>query len=380
MDVPLSKSSISLFEQCTKKFKLRYIDKDYGIAKQESIAPSIFGNVIHESMEEYFQKDNKRPILDIYKQKFAESDLRDKEKFDLGRFKICDYASGDSSRVVALEKDFDLYLDNGVHIRGFIDRINHISEDECEVEDYKTGFSLPLSKKELEEDLQLGMYALAVQILYPQYKTIRLTLNYLHHGKLSCYRTQESLDALKDYLAVMYDKICRFYDEGGKTEKPILNNYCSYCEYRHKCSVFKSVLDSNELDKSIATINGLMSVQNGVVIEHDKIGNFLFEIKKKMSILKKVEVDIKDYIKTKMSEKDAQEISIGNSRFYMTQKKNVIYDVNTVLELARDNSINPVLLLDTRKMAIDSAFKGNKVAMDKLNSTSKVEYGSSYVK
>lgn len=79
--------------------------------------------------------------------------------------------------VIAEEKKFHIVLDNGCTIYGFIDLLVEINKDTIDVRDFKFG-KFALSSTEIYDDIQVRMYALAVSILYPQYKYIICTLDY----------------------------------------------------------------------------------------------------------------------------------------------------------------------------------------------------------
>jgi RecB family exonuclease len=379
MDIAQSKSSISVFNQCEFKYQKKYIEKDPGIKKYESLAMSLFGNVVHDAFERYFHPENKESIISIYKKEFDKSDLRDRSLFDLGEFAIQDYANRSVGvNVIALEKDFDMYLDNGVRVRGFIDRIDELAPDECEIIDYKTGFSQPLSKSSLDTDLQLGIYNLAVNILYPQYKKVKLSLNYMQHGKISTTRTPESLEALKDYLEVVNSKIIRLYKT--KDAKPMLNDYCPHCEYKNKCGVYSSVVFGDEVSKSLATVDGYLAPDKGIIIKHDDVAKFLDEVRRKQSILKKIEDDLKAYLKKRIEESGGKDIAVGERRFSLTQRRMTVYDANTVASIMLEKGLDLNSFLEPRKTNIDSALKGDKISIEKLEKTSKLEYTNGYVK
>jgi len=80
-------------------------------------------------------------------------------------------------KILAIEKEFHIELDNGIPIYGFIDIVSELDEDTVEIIDWKFG-KWQLPQDEAIYDIQLRMYAVAASILYPQYKNIICTLEY----------------------------------------------------------------------------------------------------------------------------------------------------------------------------------------------------------
>jgi RecB family exonuclease len=66
-------------------------------------------------------------------------------------------------------------------ISGYIDRIDSWGEDGVKIIDYKTG-KWEVSPKDIPTNLQLGIYAMAVDYLYPD-KNIYAELYYLRSRK-----------------------------------------------------------------------------------------------------------------------------------------------------------------------------------------------------
>jgi superfamily I DNA/RNA helicase/RecB family exonuclease len=147
-----------------------------------------------------------------------------------------------ASEALLFEARFLLELDAGdgaepIRVKGFIDRIDRLPDGSIEVIDYKTGGSK--SQREVDEDEQLSMYALALRegaipdpaTGEPLPAPSRLTLYFADSDLArSTARTDEQLDAFRARVA----EVTRRIRSGDFAANP---NYrrCSYCDWRRLC-------------------------------------------------------------------------------------------------------------------------------------------------
>ena len=195
----LSVSQIETFKTCPMHYKLRYI---YKLPTPPSASIS-FGVSIHNTLKDYF--DKKVDILKLYKSNFVAEGYVNKihklgfykkgEDYLLGFLK-----NGYDSKVktVALEQKFTLKIYNDLKIGGTIDRVDELGKGRYEIIDYKTGANIP-TQKEVDKNMQLSFYALAVSSLYnAKPEDIKLSLYYLDtQEKITTRRTTEDLEKLK---------------------------------------------------------------------------------------------------------------------------------------------------------------------------------------
>ncbi len=384
-EIWLSKSLIDTFLQCGLKFSKRYIERIRVAQDSESMKSAIFGSMIHSVMETYF-KDTKLNLLELYKEEFKKAPITDREFYLLGENLITNYVndSKNGDKILGVEVEFQHYLNNGIPIKGIIDRVNEISDDEIEIIDYKTGYSPPLSEEELEKDLQMGMYNLAALELYPKYKRVKLTLNYLHYGNVSCYKTKEQLESLKNYLSVIYSKIMSMLEE-KKEFSPRVNSYCSFCDYKNQCPKFKEIVseDSKDSEALVESYTGLINRDLGVTVPLDRVDEFLFSVKSRIKILKKLEDEIKGFILSYAKEGNIDsnsKVKVGKSTYSVSFKKDTAYDVNTVLEVFSGKPIDFNQILKARKKEIDALVKDDTKAVRDLKRTSRDSYSDSFLR
>ena len=189
---------ITTFEDCSYRYKLRYIDK----LKSDFSGIEVFmGQAVHYALEQFYRdfqlniKRDKQDIINYYnsywdkgfndkilivKKDLSASDYRSKgikflwEYFD--RFKpflhheIIDVEVLDT---IKLSNDDSYYI-----------KIDLLTKDEKGtyfVCDYKTG-NKHFTQSELDQDLQLPMYALWVKKRYPDAMDIKLVWFYLSHN------------------------------------------------------------------------------------------------------------------------------------------------------------------------------------------------------
>lgn len=212
----LSVSQIESFKTCPMHYKLRYI---YKIPTPPSASIS-FGVSIHETLKDLFTKENAKKIntkwlLEQFKNNFIEQgyeNRKHKEKFfEKGK----DYLNGflevsfdPKVKTLDLEKKFTIKLAKNLKIGGTIDRIDDLGGGLYEIIDYKTGASIP-TQREVDKDLQLSVYAMAVSEIYKvKPENIKLSLYYLdNQEKLSTKRTKEDLEKVKKEILGVRDQI-----------------------------------------------------------------------------------------------------------------------------------------------------------------------------
>lgn len=212
----LSYSQIETFRLCPLHYKLKYL---LHIPNEQSASLS-FGISIHNAMRDFYQlhangnKVTKKMLLNLlathwvhagYENKKYEAEMKKRgEKY------ISDYFTKQfdkKTQIIALEQPFIVPLDteeHGLKIGGKIDRMDVLPDGTVEIIDYKTG-RMP-SKREVDTNLQLSMYALAAcEIPGAPFgrlpENIKLTLYFFDtNERISTYRTKDQLEAAKEAI------------------------------------------------------------------------------------------------------------------------------------------------------------------------------------
>jgi len=195
----LSVSQIETFKTCPLHYKLRYI---YKLPTPPSASIS-FGVTIHDTLKN-FLGDPTQDILKIYKESFLSEGYQNKkhkqefykkgEEYLLGFIKNGYKAN---VKTISLEEKFNIKIKD-LKVGGTIDRIDDLGKGRYEIIDYKTGANIP-SQKEVDKDMQLSVYALAVSTIYKvKPEDLTLSLYYLDtQEKITTHRTSEQLKGLK---------------------------------------------------------------------------------------------------------------------------------------------------------------------------------------
>ncbi len=254
----LSYSQIQTFTLCPLHYKLKYIIK---IPTPQTASQS-FGTSIHSALRIIYQQiiDGTLPLLDDaieileenwvkdgYKSKNHEHSALKHAKEVLTTYLTTNiYNQELRPQILGLEVPFQFYIKNAtsgqnnfqnvLKIGGRIDRIDRIDDVKIEILDYKTGNNLPL-EKELKNDLQLNVYALAAthirdQILNKQPNDVLLSLYYLEKNKkFTTVRSREQLEAAKSQIFDVAKQIATssFVCSGS--------SFCSDCEYKMLCAI-----------------------------------------------------------------------------------------------------------------------------------------------
>lgn len=233
----LSVSQIETFKDCPLHYKLKYIYK----VPTPMTASISFGISIHETLKEILNSKfiNSKLALQLYKENFLEEGFENKKQKELFFKKGESYLLGfmknsydPKVKTIELEKDFKFKIDKDLTLGGKIDRIDDLGRGIYEVIDYKTGANIP-DQKEVDRDLQLSVYAMAVSEMFkiPPEK-IKLSLYFLDtQEKIITSRTTKQLDEVKQEIFEIKKEI------EGSDFKCSNSYFCQLgCEFKMFCN------------------------------------------------------------------------------------------------------------------------------------------------
>ncbi|MEK7182600.1 MAG: ATP-dependent DNA helicase [Patescibacteria group bacterium] len=247
----LSYSQIQEFKVCPLHYKLKYIVR---VPVTPSAAQS-FGITLHKTIADFYStvKARKKGTLDELRKLYGGNWIREgyssKQHESLmkkrGYGYLEEYFKDEFNPrhvPILMEHPFVFRIENppaqaGLKIGGKIDRVDK-TKNGIEIIDYKTGAKLP-SDKELADDLQLTVYALAgTEVKEEPFarrpEDLTLSLYFFEGGKkLTTTRTQEQLNAAKQEILKVSQEIATsdFTCSGS-----IL---CQNCEYKMFCGGYK---------------------------------------------------------------------------------------------------------------------------------------------
>ena len=272
-----SYSALDTYKTCPRKYKYQEVDKIKTPKKLEQV----FGTIIHSALKFMFERNPLYPtideIVDFYSKAWgetavkiawvSESEKERKEKiyFEEGLKMLKNFYKKNSPwnfNPVELESRFMVEVldeENGNKhtLGGIMDRLDKDpSSDFYEIIDYKTSKKMP-PEDSLADNLQLGLYALAVKKRWPSLKDeqIKLSLYFLKHNeKISIAASPENLDRVKRRILTTVKEIEKRLETGDFT--PLPGPLCDYCGYRNICPMWSHEYKKGEaatLDETVAS-------------------------------------------------------------------------------------------------------------------------------
>ncbi len=191
------------------------------------------GNIVHSVLEDTISKDsnlNHDEMVKKYEEHKLSYDPEGKisnELISAGKEIIDEFYdkySDFSFDVYEKEYGFSFIIGN-YHIMGYIDRID-LYDDRVHIIDYKTG-KWEVSQKEVPNNLQLGIYALAASLIFPD-KEVYAELHYLRSGRKKGHTfSQEDIENVKEKLIKNINLIIKdqnFTATGN-------SRLCSWCDH-----------------------------------------------------------------------------------------------------------------------------------------------------
>jgi RecB family exonuclease len=236
---------LSQFEQCPLSYRFKYIEKLQG----DSSNALRFGKAIHSTLEqlvlEAISNEHSGVLpedraLVLFKEAWVAEGLSGIELFQEGREILQRFIREqgvlDERNVLAVEKEFRLSV-GPFTVLGFIDRVDYVDDETVEIIDYKTNHQL-FTRDEVDNSLQLSLYALAARKLWPWAKKVKLCFWMLRHGlRQETVRSPEQLEAALAYVQMLGEQT-----ETATNFPARLNTNCPYCSFRPFCDAYDSAL------------------------------------------------------------------------------------------------------------------------------------------
>ncbi len=324
----LSYSRLSRFEQCPLSFKLHYID-------EVPAAPSpqlSFGKAIHEVLEkllwEHCLEGRPGPLSELRSMELWQevSQANDMAGGGLDRFQegagiltafVRRQGVIEPESILGVEQEFSFPVGPFTMV-GFIDRVERLDDETVRIVDYKTNQQL-FSREEVESSLQLSLYHIAAQTLWPWAKKVRLSYHMLRHGlSQDTERTDEQLEVVLQYVEALGRRI-----EASQEFPTRLNSFCPSCDHREQCPEFKRALQGTRtfICEDLAELES-------VVREREEVARLA-----KILTSRKDELDrvIRDHLR------DREELVVGGMRyrlFTMTSHKYPLEQTAQILSRA----------------------------------------------
>ncbi|MGC0364170.1 putative RecB family exonuclease [Rhodococcus sp. 27YEA15] len=246
----LSPSRAGDYKQCPLLYRFRAIDK----IPEESTRAQVRGTVVHAALESLFALPTESRVPDraaelvrpAWEQVRADSpevsELIPDEELDdflaeVSKLVQTYYTLEDPTRfdAEACEVYVETELDNGVRLRGFVDRIDVAPTGEVRVVDYKTGRA-PREFTESKALFQMKFYAL-VLLRTRGIVPAQLRLIYLASGSILTYAPdRDELVRFERTLSAIWKAILTAGASGDFRPKP--GKLCDWCNHKSRCPSF----------------------------------------------------------------------------------------------------------------------------------------------
>lgn len=362
----LSVSRIKRFDQCPLAFFYQYVEKPEASLEDPDREAADFGNVLHDALERTYQwvMDNEYEgpfpvdeLLEFFRLAWTDASLTGIALYQEGREILRRYASWsgpvDHMRTLAVEREFNLLVGPegsriidasekakwqhvGTHfvVNGYIDRIDRIDSETVEIIDYKSG-RLLFTREELATDLQMSIYKLAAQDLFPWAKEVRLAFHMLRHGmRQTTSRSADDLQAARDYVLAV----------GTRSEKnqykPKLNTYCGTCDHRVRCDTYKAAVE-RKLEVVAVSEKDL----DALAIERERVAAIA-----KAAYARKERLD--GILRNAVGELESREM--GGATYRILQYFDTGYPMPELLALFREAGVDPTAALTVDNKALDA--------------------------
>lgn len=241
----LSPSSASTFDQCSRRWKFRYIDR---LADPPGI-PALAGTFAHRVLERLFQHPSgqrtteraKALAREVWPETESDPDFQalelDEKASREFRWKGWKAVEGlwkveDPTRVSVVATEQQMLTEIGtVPFRGIVDRLDRNPTDGLEIVDYKSG-TAPPPRFSADRLAQVLLYAAAVHASTGEQPT-RARLIYLGQKEVSVDVTPDELDPVVDAFAQTWNRMQTSCDSGEFEAKT--GPLCGWCPYAPVC-------------------------------------------------------------------------------------------------------------------------------------------------
>jgi len=368
--VKLSATRIGSFLRCKLKYWFQYHKRLPKVSN-----PSFkLGLACHESLEmaggiwmekEQFTKNDIKKILEHYDKVSVREGIDDMsihiEGKELVKNRLNSFLSG--TKLLGLETKFgfgkgsmDISTKDGVPLVGAIDKVEEIDEDTLLIVDYKTSKTAP-TPDQLKTDVQLSIYDLVAQQLWPGYKRVILSLDLLKSDVVYTYRTVEERKEFEKYLTIIHNEMVEFTKKEAKAD---LNIFCPWCDYKDYCETYEKACQKSNYE--------FLPIVN---YSDEQLVKEWNEIKSVSKILDSRERELAMVLMEKIKQTSAN-IMGEDLEVYVRQNSRTTYDLDTVHKLVPPDDF--AKLVGINKKSVERYLNSNPAIKEKVISTSTTNY------
>jgi putative RecB family exonuclease len=240
----LSVSKVKTFSDCRKKFHFSYVLR----LPRKDFEWHITGKFVHKVLEDFHHHYILDPTSSlsyekVIKKAFSDALTEYKERMTATMKAECaEMIKGylnliiktGMPNVLAVERKFELNLDDQVRLVGVIDRVEQDSDGVLHLSDYKTS----KNKKYVARDFfQLNTYAMVQMTENPALTKVRLSYIMLRHD-FEQITTEMTRDQISEIKQQYLDYATKIKDEKEYPANP--TKLCGWCEFLDQCPEGKS--------------------------------------------------------------------------------------------------------------------------------------------
>lgn len=181
--INMSYSRLDSYDMCPSKYWYTYIQKEDRVFGAAASLGNVIHGVLEDTVGDQLVYDDMLTRMDHHRQVYDPDELIDESLLSAGRQMIQEFIDRHEDEefdVVGKEKEFNLIIGSALVV-GYIDLITRDKDGTIRITDYKSG-RYEVAQKNIASNLQVGLYALAASIMYPD-TPIYAELYYLRSGR-----------------------------------------------------------------------------------------------------------------------------------------------------------------------------------------------------
>ena len=250
-----SEYSMGTYLLCPKKYRYIYIEKLFKKQKRKVNEYFIFGNIIHLTCKEFYQKRAEdrsiENLYNIFRESWKRSGIRaffksreeEKELGEKGLFMLSNFYNSFGQKVPYLTEHYMENIFKDYIFFGRVDRIDLSADGTLQIVDYKTNKYYDVGEDNEERDrktMQLKFYAYLLNSL----KSNVTSASYYYFAE-DKFDTVEFNQESANYLREWFDEIINDirYD---KTFERKFGTHCNFCDFYKLCHETEN--DSDDSD------------------------------------------------------------------------------------------------------------------------------------
>ena len=340
---------MDLFLTCQLSHNLKYVRKFAPIKGDQTALH--FGSLVHTALEG-IRRDPDPEMVGEFVDKAAGT-----MKFDVKSSMIIDAKEilndwvldrDFTPEILNIEWRFDKQLPSAdFRINGFIDLIEVDDDGVMNIIDYKSGNWI-YHREELEDSLQLMMYAIAV---WDEWKPSAINIGYdmVKFNRIVRRVTRSDL-----IMSIKRIKNIKSMIDNCRNPIAELSQKCSWCERRYKCETFMSLPEQE---------------QDFLVIKSKDIGRNVREFNRLQNLEKAVKIrknELKSTVEMAISNHNEPVLDLGDIKAKLVYTKEQVYDPGVVAGIVPIEDIG--LVMEVKKGKMDSYMKQALERGDMTNS------------